>query len=80
MAKTLNTEDRLRAILLTERELEPYHIYERTKAKFDIISYGSTPEHLACNTAKMYFVAPPDLDKQGSTESNVVAAGETKLS
>ena len=54
-AKTLNTEHQLRTILLTTRELEPYHLYERTKAEFDIDSYGSTPEDMARTTAKMYF-------------------------
>ncbi len=54
-AKTLNTEHQLRTILLTARELEPYHIYERTKAEFDINSYGGTPEDLARTTAKIYF-------------------------
>jgi len=56
-AKTLNTEYKQRAILLTARELEPYHVYERAKAEFDINSYGTTPEDLACTTAKMYFEA-----------------------
>lgn len=77
MAKALNTEHQLRVILLTARELEPYHIYERTKAEFDIDSYGGTPEDLACTTAKMYFVTHPVLDKQGQTDSDV-AAGEAK--
>ena len=64
MAKTLNTEHQLRTILLTARELEPYHIYGRTKAEFDINSYSSTPEDLAFTTAKMYFVENPAPDKQ----------------
>lgn len=55
LAKTLNTAYQERAILLTARELEPYHLYERTKAEFVIDSYGSTPEDMARNTAKMYF-------------------------
>lgn len=54
-AQTLNTEHQLRAILLTARELDPYHIYERTKTEFDIDSYGGTPEDLAQANAKMYF-------------------------
>ncbi|HEY9100216.1 MAG TPA: hypothetical protein VIN38_15215 [Thiobacillus sp.] len=56
LAKTLNEEYQQRVILLTARELEPYHIYERTKVEFDIDSYSGTPEDLASNTAKMYFV------------------------
>lgn len=58
-AKTLNTEYQQRTILLTARELEPYYIYERTKAEFDIDSHGGTPEDLACTTAKMYFTTQP---------------------
>ncbi len=58
-AKTLNTEYQQRTILLTARELEPYQIYERTKAEFDIDSYGSSPEDLARTTAKMYFSTEP---------------------
>lgn len=54
-ARTLNTAHTLRTILLTARELEPYHIYERTKAECDIDSYGGSPEDLARTTAKIYF-------------------------
>ena len=54
-AKTRNDEYRLRAILLTARELEPYHIYERTKLEFNIDEYGSTPEDWSLATAEMYF-------------------------
>lgn len=68
-AKTLNTEHQLRTILLTTRELEPCHIYERTKAEFDIDSYGGTPEDLARATAKMYFTNQTDSAEQGATGS-----------
>lgn len=54
-AKTLNTEYQQRAVLLTARELEPYFIYERTKAEFEIEGSVGTPEDLAHTTAKMYF-------------------------
>lgn len=54
-AKALNTEHDHRAILLTERELEPYHIFERTKDDFDISESASSPEDLANATVKMYF-------------------------
>ena len=59
LAKTLNTEYQMRAILLTARELEPYHIYERTKVEFDVASHGGTPEDLANTTAKIYFPFHP---------------------
>lgn len=64
-ANTLNTEHQLRTILLTARELEPYHLYERTKAEFDIDSYGGTPEDMARTTAKMYFSTMPKEDPFG---------------
>lgn len=57
-AKALNTEYMQRAILLTARELEPYHLYKRTKAEFDIDQYAGSPEDLAKATAKMYFSSP----------------------
>lgn len=63
-AKTLNDEYRLRVILLTARELEPYHIYERTKVEFNIDEYGSTPEDWSLATAEMYFkeqLLPPGI-------------------
>ena len=66
LAETLNTEHQMRTILLTTRELEPYHLYERTKAEFEIESYGSTPEDMARTTAKMYFTAQPAQTEQGS--------------
>lgn len=59
-AKTLNTKDQQRVILLTARELEPYDIYDRAKTEFDIDSYGDTPEYLASNTVKIYF-SPTDM-------------------
>ncbi len=56
LAKTLNDRYRRRTILLTARELEPYHFYERTQLEFkDIDPYGGRPEKLADNTAMMYF-------------------------
>ncbi len=67
-AKILNTEYKQRTILLTARELEPYFIYERTKAEFDIDSYGGTPEKLASNTARMYFAPKPTQTEQVATD------------
>lgn len=54
-ARALNDEYRRRAILLTARELEPYFMYERTKAEFQINEYAVTPEDLAQTTHEMYF-------------------------
>ena len=58
-AKVLNTRYERRAILLTARELEPYTIYERTKAEFEgIREYASSPEDMADTTAAIYFREP----------------------
>jgi hypothetical protein len=56
LAKTLNDKYRQRAILLTDRELEPYRIYERTQKEFkNIHPHAGSPDKLAINTALMYF-------------------------
>jgi len=55
-AKALNDKYRRRVILLTARELEPYFIYERTKAEVGVDSHGSTPEDMVDTTAKIYFM------------------------
>lgn len=56
VAKSLNDRYNQRAILLTNRELEPYHFYERTALEFNNLKgRGSRPEDLAINTAIMYF-------------------------
>jgi hypothetical protein len=56
LARTLNDKYHRRVILLTDRELEPYHLYERTALEFrDIKQYGSRPEDWANNTDLMYF-------------------------
>ena len=56
LAKTLNGEYRRRVILLTARELEPYHFYDRTKVEFpQIREFTSTTEDLANTTAQIYF-------------------------
>ena len=78
--KTLNTEYQQRTILLTARELEPYHIYERTKAEFDIDSYGGTPEDLARTTGEMYFATQPAQEEQGSVGIDPPASDLTDLS
>lgn len=66
LARSLNGEHQLRVILLTDRELEPYHIFERTEKLFQIDRYGSSPEDLARATVTIFLnpqpipvVAPP---------------------
>ncbi len=55
VAKALNGKYESRVILLTDRELDPYFIYERTKKDFDIDGYASSPDRMADTTAKIYF-------------------------
>jgi hypothetical protein len=55
LASTLNGEYGRRVIMLTARELEPYHLFERTKKIFDIKEYSSSAEDLAIVTAQIYF-------------------------
>lgn len=56
LARTLNGVHQCRVIMLTARELEPYHIFERTKVQYpDINQYGSSPKDLALVTARIYF-------------------------
>ena len=59
LAKTLSGPHRRRVILLTARELEPYHIYDRTQKETGITSYGVSPDELAGVTAQLYFQAAP---------------------
>jgi hypothetical protein len=55
LAKTLNGPFQRRVILLTARELEPYHIYERTQQETDITLHGVSPDELAAVTDQLYF-------------------------
>jgi hypothetical protein len=54
-AKGINGPYRERAILLTERELEPWHFYDRTKVDFNIEPYAGSAQALARTTAGIYF-------------------------
>jgi len=58
-AKTLNDQWRCRAILLTARELEPWHIYQRTNVELKIDAHGGSAEQLALTTAHIYFPQRP---------------------
>jgi len=42
-------------IMLSARELEPYHLYEQTEKEFDIKLYAQTFEELAMNTVNIFF-------------------------
>jgi len=73
-AKNIGAPYHDRAILLTDRELEPWHIYERTKTQFKIDDYAGSAEALAGATAAIYFtrptepsVQPPEADQSVRT-------------
>ena len=55
LAHTLNGRYRQRAILFTQDELEPCHVFDRTRKKLDIKAFSGIPEQLAAATAKIYF-------------------------
>jgi hypothetical protein len=58
-ARRLNDGHEPRAILLTDRELEPYDLYERTRVKFGLDrAYASSPEDMAAVTQRIYFDPP----------------------
>lgn len=63
LARTLNGPYQSRVIMLTARELEPYHILERTKVDFDINGYAASADDLALATAKIYFSELPEPDE-----------------
>lgn len=60
MARTLNKQHQRRVILLTARELEPYHIFERLREEHGIDSYCGSPSELANVTAQLYFTDPAE--------------------
>ncbi|WP_457390904.1 hypothetical protein [Roseateles sp. P5_E1] len=59
LAKSLNEKYRRRAILLTDRELEPYHLYDRTSKLFEVARYGGSAEDLALATESIFFNPQP---------------------
>lgn len=61
MARTLNGPYRRRVILLTARELEPYHMLERRENELGKHVYAGSPEELANLTAQLYFTDPADI-------------------
>ncbi|WP_206539717.1 hypothetical protein [Leisingera sp. ANG-S5] len=56
LAKTLNEQPWMRrVILLSHRELEPYHLYERTNDELGSNFHGGTAEDMAIATHEIYF-------------------------
>ena len=60
-AASLNDEFHRRAILLTARELEPYHLYDRTSEEFDIDRIAVSFEDMVNITHQVYFQATTTL-------------------
>jgi len=54
-ASRLNEKHNHRAILLTDRELEPYRLFERTSKEFTIDKYVNSFEDMAKTTHQIYF-------------------------
>lgn len=55
LAATLNSKYHRRVILLTDEELEPYHIYERAEEKLGERAIAVCADDLASITHKLYF-------------------------
>jgi hypothetical protein len=55
LIRTLNQGDRRRAIILTTRELEPWHVYERTEKEFEIDRHGVSLSDMALVTQAVFF-------------------------
>ena len=79
-AKSLNSRWRRRAILLTARELEPWHIYQRTNAELKINAHGGSAEQLALTTAQIYFPEPPIAPPPGAAQAEKKDDDATKQS
>jgi hypothetical protein len=59
LARSLNGEHQLRVIMLTERELEPYRLFERTEKLFKINRYAGSPKDLARATVSIFLDPQP---------------------
>ena len=64
LARSLNNKYQQRVILLTDRELEPYHLYERTEQDLNIEAHSSSPKDLAMTTAQIYFSGNTAITEQ----------------
>lgn len=53
--RAVNDQYRRRAIVLTPRELEPYHLYDRTEKEFKIDRYAVSFEDMAKVTEQVYY-------------------------
>jgi hypothetical protein len=55
LIKQVNGRYHSRAIMLTERELEPYFVYERTAQEFDIQETAASFEDMVAATVRVFF-------------------------
>ena len=77
LARTLNGPYQRRVIMLTEQELEPYHIFERAPEALNLEMLGGSPENLAAATQLMYFEATATQTRSTSPDGapQIVACG-----
>jgi hypothetical protein len=59
LAQTLNQQYRKRVILWSREELEPYHVYERSKDRLGRLQYASTLTDMAVATERLWFQLAP---------------------
>lgn len=55
LIRALNRDNLRRAIILTTRELEPWHVYERTEKEFEIDKQGTSLSEMASVTQAVFF-------------------------
>jgi len=59
ICKAADSETRQRTILLSERELEPYFVYERAEKEFSLRGYSGSLEGMVKATRDIYFQPCP---------------------
>ena len=55
LARTLNQQNRKRVILWSRDELEPYHVYERSRARLGQLQYAGSLTDMAVATERLWF-------------------------
>jgi hypothetical protein len=58
-AAALNGQYEYRVLLLTDWELEPYHLYDRRREELGSGSHAINPKDVAEITHRLYFTKPP---------------------
>ncbi|WP_242139641.1 hypothetical protein [Sphingomonas sp. TREG-RG-20F-R18-01] len=79
--RLINHDHRRRAIILTDRELEPWHIYEKAEAEFEIRGFAVSFSDMAEATDAIFLNPKPRLSKDDSVVSPIDpnSEQETKL-